>query len=102
MVITNVAADAGEIVGLVYACGFAPDSGEDAISLSEKFPGSTLGEALRPLPRTNGTTDLAIAKDRFHEQFCADVDPETATRMACTQRPATQEALSEPCGESPL
>ncbi len=102
MVISNVAADAGEIVGLVYACGFAPDSGEDAIGLSEKFPGSTLGEALAPIPRQDGTTDLAIVGDRFHAQFCADVDASVAARMAVTQRPATQEALSEPCGESPL
>jgi pimeloyl-ACP methyl ester carboxylesterase len=102
MVISNVAADAGEIVGLVYACGFAPDSGEDAISLSEKFPGSTLGEALSPIPRQDGTTDLRIVGDRFHAQFCADVDASVAARMAVTQRPATQEALSEPCGERPL
>lgn len=102
MVITNVAADAGEVVGLVYACGFAPDSGEDAIALSGKFPGSTLGEALAPTPRSDGTTDLAIVKDRFHQQFCADVDAAVAARMACTQRPVTQEALSEPCGENPL
>jgi pimeloyl-ACP methyl ester carboxylesterase len=102
MVISNVAADAGEIVGLVYACGFAPDAGEDCIGLAEKFPGSTLGEALAPVPRSDGTTDLAIVRDRFHAQFCADVDAAVAARMACTQRPATQEALSEPCGENPL
>lgn len=102
MVISNVAAGAGEIVGLVYVCGFAPDSGEDAVALSERFPGSTLGEALAPVPRSDGTTDLAIVKDRFHAQFCADVDTAVAARMACTQRPATQEALSEPCGENPL
>ena len=102
MVISNVTADAGEIVGLVYICGFAPEVDEDCISLSEKFPGSTLGEALAPIPRSDGTTDLAIVKDRFHAQFCADVDASVATRMACTQRPVTQEALSEPCGKNPL
>jgi pimeloyl-ACP methyl ester carboxylesterase len=32
-VITNVAAGSGEITGLVYVCGFAPEPGETAISL---------------------------------------------------------------------
>ena len=102
MVVSNVDVDAGEIVGLVYVCAFVPEAGEDAISLAARFPGSTLEEAVRPIPHNDGTTDLVIDRDRFQAQFCADVDAETAARMACTQRPATQEALSEPSGESPL
>jgi pimeloyl-ACP methyl ester carboxylesterase len=101
-VISNVPADSGEIVGLIYACGFAPEPGEAAIPLSQKFPGSTLGDALRPVPRRDGTTDLYITTERFHEQFCADVPVPQAARMAATQRPVTQEALSEPSGERPL
>ena len=101
-VISNVPADAGEIVGLVYACGFAPEPGESAFTLAGKFPGSTLGEAVRPVPRSDGTTDLYITTERFHEQFCADVPAPQAARMATTQRPATQEALTEPSGERPL
>ena len=101
-VITNVDADAGEIAGLVYVAGFAPDPGETCFSLSSKFPGSTLGDTLEPLPRTDGTTDLVIAQDRFHTQFCADVPAADAARMAATQRPVTQEALLEPSGERPL
>jgi pimeloyl-ACP methyl ester carboxylesterase len=102
MVISNVAADAGEIVGLVYACGFAPEPGDSAFTLSERFPGSTLGGALQPVPRSDGTTDLYITTERFHDQFCADVPAEQAARMAATQRPATQEALTEPSGDRPL
>ena len=101
-VITNVDADAGDISGLVYVCAFAPDAGESAFTLAGKFPGSTLGDALEPIARADGTTDLVIAKDRFHEQFCADVPAATATRMAVTQRPVTQEALVEPSGDRPL
>jgi pimeloyl-ACP methyl ester carboxylesterase len=101
-VITNVPADAGEITGLVYVCGFAPEPGESAFTLSAKFPGSTLGDVLRPVPRSDGTTDLYIAQDRFHEQFCADVPEQVAARMAATQRPATQEALTELSGERSL
>ena len=101
-VISNVPADAGEIAALVYACGFAPEPGEAAIPLSQKVPGSTLGEAIRPVPRSDGTTDLYITTERFHEQFCADVPAAQAARMAATQRPVTQEALTEPSGERSL
>ena len=99
MVVSNVDPEAGEIVGLVYVAAFAPDAGEDAIALSERFPGSTLGEALQPTPRSDGTTDLTIVQERFHQQFCADVPAAIAARMACTQRPVTQEALSEGSGQ---
>jgi pimeloyl-ACP methyl ester carboxylesterase len=102
MVISNVAADAGEIVGLVYVCGFAPEGGESANTLAGKFPGSTLPDAVQPTPRADGTTDFTIAQDRFHEQFCADVPAAQAARMAVTQRPVTLEALNEPSGDRPL
>ncbi len=102
-VISNVPADAGEITGLVYVNGFAPDPGESGFSLAGRFPGSMLGEeTLRPVPRSDGTTDLYIIQDRFHELFCPDVRAPEAARMAATQRPATQEALVAPSGERPL
>ena len=44
-VITNVDADAGDIVGLVYVAGFAPARGESCFTLAGMFPGSTLGDA---------------------------------------------------------
>jgi pimeloyl-ACP methyl ester carboxylesterase len=101
-VISNVPADAGDITALVYVCAFAPDSGESANSLAQRFPGSTLGAALRPVPRSGGPTDLYIDGDRFHQQFCADVPAPMAMRMAVTQRPVTLEALNEPTGPDPL
>jgi pimeloyl-ACP methyl ester carboxylesterase len=101
-VISNVRPDAGEIVGLVYVAGFAPAPGESCFTLAGMFPGSTLGDALHPVPRTDGTTDLYIRPDVFHEQFAADLPAAQATGMAATQRPVTQEALVEPSGPSPL
>ncbi len=102
-VMSNVDADAGEIIGLVYANGFAPAHGDSCFALAGKFPGSMLGEStLRPVPRTDGTTDLFITLDTFHDVFCPDVPAEQAARLAVTQRPATQEALVEPSGERPL
>jgi pimeloyl-ACP methyl ester carboxylesterase len=103
MVISNIPADAGEIVGLVYANAFAPEPGEHPFQLSGMFPGSMLGpEAARPVPRSDGTTDLYVAPDSFHDIFCQDVPAPQAARMAITQRPATQEALTEPSGDQPL
>jgi pimeloyl-ACP methyl ester carboxylesterase len=102
-VISNVPADAGEITGLVYVNGFAPDPGESAFQLAGMFPGSMVGEeTLRPVPRSDGTTDLYILQDRFHEVFCADLPAPQAARLAATQRPVTQEALFAPSGDRPL
>ena len=101
-VISNVAVDAGAIAGLVYVAGFAPESGESANALATMFPGSSLGDALRTVPRSDGTTDLFIATDRFHAQFAADLPAPQAARMAATQRPVTLQALEEPAGDRPL
>jgi pimeloyl-ACP methyl ester carboxylesterase len=101
-VISNVAADAGEITGLVYVDGFAPEPGESAFELAGKFPGSTTGDAVRPIPRKDGTTDLALAPELFRDNFCADLPEAQAARMAVTQRPVTLEALQEPSSDDPL
>ena len=102
-VISNVDADAGDIAGLVYVNGFAPEPGENCFQLAAMFPGSMLGEeTARPVSRSDGTTDLYIARDSFHDIFCQDVSATQAALMAATQRPATQEALVEPSGERPL
>jgi pimeloyl-ACP methyl ester carboxylesterase len=102
-VISNVPADAGEIVGLVYACGFAPEPGEHCFQLAAMFPGSMLGEETsRAVPRSDGSIDLYVAPDSFHGIFCQDVPAPQAARMAATQRPATQGALTEPSGDQPL
>jgi pimeloyl-ACP methyl ester carboxylesterase len=102
-VISNVDPDAGEIVGLVYVNGFAPERGEHCFQLAAMFPGSMLGEeTARPVSRSDGTTDLYIAAGAFHDIFCQDVPAPEAAVMTATQRPATQEALVEPSGERPL
>jgi pimeloyl-ACP methyl ester carboxylesterase len=102
-VMSNVAADTAEIVGLVYVNGFAPDPDESCFSLVRRFAGSTLDDgSVRPLRRSDGATDLYIARDRYHDLFCADLPAAEAARMAATQRPVTQEALFAGSGERPL
>ena len=102
-VMSNVDAAAGDIAGLVYVNGFAPEPGENCFGLAAKFPGSMLGEStVRPVPRSDGTTDFYVASDSFHDVFCQDVSAAQAALLSATQRPATQEALVEPSGERPL
>jgi pimeloyl-ACP methyl ester carboxylesterase len=102
-VISNVDADAGEIVGLVYVNAFAPEPGEHCFQLAAMFPGSQLNEETsRPVPRSDGTTDLYVALENFHHIVCQDAPVLRASVMAATQRPATVEALTEPSGDSPL
>jgi pimeloyl-ACP methyl ester carboxylesterase len=101
-VITNVDRSAGNVTGLVYVCGFAPDAGESCATLSSHVPGGTLGDTLHVIPLKDQGSDLYIAQDRYHEQFCADVPAEMAARMAVTQRPVTDAGLNDPSGSDPL
>ena len=46
MVISNAANGQANVKALVYVAAFAPDAGESAGGLNEKFPGSLVGPAL--------------------------------------------------------
>jgi pimeloyl-ACP methyl ester carboxylesterase len=97
-VITEAANGNGNVKALVYVAAFAPDTGESSLTLSAKFPGSTLGNALMPVALPDGNEDLYIQVDKFHAQFAADVPAAQAHVMALTQRPITLSALGEPSG----
>lgn len=98
-VISEAAVGNSQVKALVYVAAFLPDVGESALELTGKFPGSTLPDALDPVPYTlpDGTsgTDLYISVDKFHHQFAADVPADTSALMAATQRPIAQAALEE-------
>ncbi|MEV4217055.1 alpha/beta hydrolase [Nonomuraea sp. NPDC049725] len=95
MVISQAAADNPAVRALVYVAAFAPDSGESALLLSAKFEGSTLGSALEAYPVSSGGNELRIAEEKFHGQFCADLDADEAALMGATQRPVTERALTD-------
>ncbi|RAO63168.1 hypothetical protein [Micromonospora saelicesensis] len=78
---------------------FAPDQGESALDLSNKFPGSTLGATRAPVPLGDGTADLSTRQDLFRQQFAADVSEQQASSMAVTQRPIRDAALSTGSGK---
>jgi pimeloyl-ACP methyl ester carboxylesterase len=96
IVITGAAGAANpNVVGLVYVAAFAPDENESAVVLSSRHPGSTLGDTLTAYPVSAGGDELAIRPELFHQQFCADVPESVAALMASTQRPVTQQALTD-------
>jgi len=98
-VITNAATGKGNVKALVFVAGVAPDVGESAAMLADKFPGSTLGPTLAPpVPLPDGNKDLYIRQDKFHGQFAADLPVAEARLMAATQRPITEAALNEASG----
>lgn len=98
-VISEAATDDPEVKALVYVAAFLPAPGETALELTNKFPGSTLPDALDPVTyrQADGTTatDLYIRQDKFRRQFAADVPARQAARMAAEQRPIAQAALAE-------
>jgi len=100
-VITNAVNDNDNVKALVYVAAFAPDTGETAVELSGRYPGSTLGPALAPpVAIPDGGQDLYIQQDKFHAQFAADVPVAAAQLMASTQRPITEAALNDASGTS--
>ena len=86
-VMTNVPADAGDIVGLVYVAAFALDAGESPGAAASLVPGGTLGDTLQPVPLADGGIDLYIAQEKYHAQFCADLPEDEAA--AAGDHPAT-------------
>ncbi|MEV5572077.1 alpha/beta hydrolase [Spirillospora sp. NPDC052269] len=100
MVITQASAGNPAVRSLVYVAAFAPEPGESAFQLSGRFEGSTLADALVAYPVASGGNEFRIADEKFHRQFCADLDDDEAALMAATQRPVTERALTDGLGVS--
>jgi pimeloyl-ACP methyl ester carboxylesterase len=95
-VISEAANGHPNVKSLVFVSALAPEAGETAAGLIGKFPGSTLSAAIdTPVPLTDGGNDLYVRKDKFHEQFAADVPAAQAAVMAAEQRPVKDAALNE-------
>lgn len=98
-VISEAAANDPEVKGLVYVAAFLPAPGESALELTDQYPGSTLPDALDPVPVSNPDgskgTELYIQQDKFRHQFAADVSNAKAALAAAGQRPIAQSALEE-------
>src|SRR5262245_63607143 len=75
-VITNAAANASNVVGLVYVAAFAPDEGEKLGEVEGESKDSVLNSALVPhhYPSGNGgdaPVEFAIDPERFQDAFSA-------------------------------
>lgn len=96
-VITVAAAGAPNVKALVFVAGLAPETGESAASLGDRFPTGTLGQTLtKPVPQADGRGDVYIDQAKYWVQFAADLPEADAKLMAVTQRPIPAETLAEP------
>ncbi|MFF5338442.1 alpha/beta fold hydrolase [Streptomyces sp. NPDC013181] len=93
-----------KVKALVYIAAFLPDQGESSIGLTNKFPGSTLGQAVEQvnytLPDGSQGADVYIRPEVFRKQFAADVPKDQARLMAAGQRPVAAAALEEKSTEA--
>ena len=94
VLISNAVQGNADVRALVYVSAFAPDEGESAFQLTGQFPGSQLGTTILAATIGGETADLYIVAGKFHDVFAADLPQADAMRMAITQRPVTQAALT--------
>jgi pimeloyl-ACP methyl ester carboxylesterase len=102
-VISNAAADADNVAGLVFVAAFAPEEGERLGEVEATSRDSVLMTAQVALqyPTGNGAetaTEVAIDPAKFHDALAADLPREQTAVMAATQRPVAEPAFSEPSG----
>lgn len=100
MVISNAGNGAANVKALVFVAAFAPDVGESAGGLNSKFPGSLVGPALAPpVTLPDGSHDLYVQQEKFHDAFAPDVPAANASLAAAAQRPVTDIAFGEAATE---
>jgi pimeloyl-ACP methyl ester carboxylesterase len=100
-VISNAAADAGNVVGLVFVAAFAPDEGERLGDVTAASKDSVLGSALVPQQYPNNgttTTEFTLDTAKARDAFAADLSEAQATLIGVIQRPVSELAFSEPSG----
>jgi pimeloyl-ACP methyl ester carboxylesterase len=102
-VITNAAATAPNVLGLVYVAAFAPDEGEVLGAVASGSKDSVLDSALVPRRYPTGqagetATEFGIDPSQFHDTFAADLPADLTAVMAATQRPIAEAAFTDPSG----
>ncbi|CAB3799813.1 hypothetical protein LMG28614_05041 [Paraburkholderia ultramafica] len=91
VVITEVAANAPNVAGLVYVAAIAPELRESAMDLLKRAPPMPAGQAMS----TDPSGFLWLDRGRYHADFAADV-PENVTRvLSAAQVPIAAKAFSE-------
>ena len=102
VVITAVASQARNVVGLVYVAAFALDEGENMLEVAARYPDTLLGPALRlatfPSGGAEPGVDLYLNTDRYREVFAADLPERVTSVAAVAQRPIAAVAFEERAG----
>jgi len=100
-VISNAATHAGNVVGLVFVCAFAPDDGEALGQVAATSKDAILGTMQVPQNYPSGDGDAVefiVDPAGLHEAFAADLPEKQAAVLAATQRPVAQLTFTEPNG----
>lgn len=102
-VITNAAASAPNVVGLVFVAAFAPEEGETLGDVENGSKDSVLNAALvqHTYPAGSGgqtAVEFAINPALIRDAFAADLDPKVTALMAATQRPVAAAAFTDVSG----
>jgi pimeloyl-ACP methyl ester carboxylesterase len=101
-VISNAAATADNVVGLVFVAAFAPDEGEVLGQVEDGSKDSVLNSALVPrqYPDADGGSAIEFFIDpaKAREAFAGDLSDDQAALIAAVQRPVAQLAFTEPNG----
>ena len=102
-VISNAAASAPNVVGLVFVAAFAPDDGETLGDVENDSKDSVLNAALVQYaypagPDGQTAVEFAINPALLREAFAADLPQEVTALMAATQRPVAAAAFSDVSG----
>ena len=102
-VISNAAASAPNVVGLVFVAAFAPDEGERLGEVTPSSRDSILNSALVQYnypagPGGETAVEFRINPALLRETFAADLPEEQTALMAATQRPIAAAAFSDASG----
>jgi len=101
-IISNAAAQAPNVVGLVFVAAFAPELDEKLSDVEGTSRDSVLGSALlqRQYPAAEGATavELYVDPTKFNEVFAADLPAVQSAVLGASQRPVAAAAFDEPNG----
>jgi pimeloyl-ACP methyl ester carboxylesterase len=102
-VITNAAASAPNVAGLVFVAAFAPDEGENLGQVTAGSKDSVLNTALVQYqfpagPGGETSVEFAINPALLREAFAADLPGQQTALMAAAQRPVAAAAFGDPSG----
>ncbi len=100
MVITEGAAMAANVTGLVYVAAFIPELGESLTSINARYPATKDAPVLeKSYPGPGGgapQVELSVSAESFRRAFAADLPVEVARMAAATQRPPTVACFEQP------